>query len=316
MKAAAFDYRRPPAVPEALALLADPSQSVKVLAGSQSLGPMLNLRLVRPALLVDISGIASLAEVRTTERGIVVGAGVTHAAIEDGRHPALAEHPLRGVAAGIAYRAVRNRGTIGGSLAHADPAADWVVTLSALDAVLVLQSPAGWREVAMSAFMQGAYTTALAADELITAVVLPARSAAARWGYVKECRKPGEFAHASAAAWFDPARQVARIVLGAVDGAPLRLEALASAIARGGDAAIRRDDIAAAVAQALPERDAIDRQLYVVCVERALQRAGFSVPMPPPLPRRPAVRPASTTPQSASPAAGSPDLNPPDGSRS
>ena len=133
MKAAVFEHQSAALVQEALALLA--GGHAKLMAGGQSLGPMLNLRLSRPQLLVDLAPMTELESVQAQGQDLWLGARLTHAAIEDGRHPALAAHPMREVAAGIAYRAIRNKGTIGGSLAHADPAADWVVTLVAMAAV-------------------------------------------------------------------------------------------------------------------------------------------------------------------------------------
>ncbi|WP_261403445.1 FAD binding domain-containing protein [Chenggangzhangella methanolivorans] len=114
------------------------------------------------------------------------------------------------VAAGIAYRAVRNRGTIGGSLAHADPAADWVSTLSALGAEIEIASRAGRRRLAIGAFLTGALSTALQPGELLVSVRIPLVSGAARFGYVKHARKIGEFAHAIGAALVDPERGIAR----------------------------------------------------------------------------------------------------------
>ena len=129
-----FDYVRPPDVEASLSLLAEDGRSVKVVAGSQSLGPMLNMRLVQPDLLVDITGIEELRQVKEDADGVVIGACVTHADIEDGRAPDVTGGALPSVAHGIAYRAVRNRGTIGGSLTHADPSADWISILAALGA--------------------------------------------------------------------------------------------------------------------------------------------------------------------------------------
>jgi len=134
MKAARFDYARARSLAHAVELLGGGDGFVKLLAGGQTLGPMLNLRLVQPDLLVDVSKLDETR--RWSEEGgaILIGAGVTHAAIEDGALPGPTGAILAGIAAGIAYRAVRNRGTIGGSLAHADPAADWLSSLAALEA--------------------------------------------------------------------------------------------------------------------------------------------------------------------------------------
>lgn len=270
MKAARFDYQRPDSVARALELLAD--DSAKAIAGGQSLGPMLNLRLARPATVVDISGLEELRGVSVRPDGLQIGAAVTHAQIEDGVFAPLRGHPVQRVARVIAYRGVRNRGTIGGSLAHADPAADWVIVLTALGAVLSLATRKGTREVAMADFMQGAYTTALASDELITSVRLPAWGEAARWGYYKICRKTGEFAEASCAAVFDPQQKLARVVLGALDGPPQPLPGLAATVAREG-ALADRPAILAAVRAAAPGKDAVDCGLYATAVERCLAQA-------------------------------------------
>ncbi len=281
MKAAAFEYRSPADLAEAGRLLAEGAGRAKIMAGGQSFGPMLNLRLTRPQTVVDVSRMGGLDTVRTEGEHLVLGAGLTHAAIEDGLHAALRGHPMQQVAAGIAYRAVRNRGTLGGSLAHADPAADWVVALTALGAQLTLRAPGGERCVAMDGFMQAAYTTRLEPDEIIVAVRVP-RAEGGQWGYHKFCRKPGEFAEASAAVW-RPAGGAPRIVLGALDGAPLVLQALSQRIARDGGAALDRAQIAGAVREALPARDAVDNQWHAVCLARALAQAGLAVPAAAPM---------------------------------
>ena len=278
MKAAAFEYRRPASTDEALALLQAGEGRAKAMAGGQSLGPMLNLRLTRPAVIVDIAGLAALRFVRETAAGLEIGAGVTHAELEDGVHPPLRGHPVRAVAAGIAYRAIRNRGTVGGSLAHADPAADWIVVMTALGARVAIESPRGSREVPMDAFMQGAYTTVLESDALITAVTLPRLAPDARWGYYKICRKPGEFAEASAAVLFEASTRTARIVLGALDGPPCQLAGLAASVGRDGAHAADRPAVLAAIASAAPDRDSLERRLSAVAVERALSRAGLAPP--------------------------------------
>lgn len=280
MKAARFDYRRPESLPEALRLLQEGEGAAKAMAGGQSLGPMLNLRLARPSLVVDISKLPELRGV-TADGGVVqVGGGVTHAEVEDGVFAALRGHPLQRVASQIAYRAVRNRGTVAGSLAHADPAADWVVVMTALGAELEIASPGGRRRLPMTEFMIGAYTTVLAPDELVTAVRLPAPGPQARWGYYKFCRKTGEFAEASCAAFFDPSTRTARIALGALDGAPQLLAALAAAVARDGPAAAGDQAVAAAVAEALPGKDAVDRRLHATAVSRCLAQAFAAAAVP------------------------------------
>lgn len=283
MKAAAFDYRCPSTIEEAIQWLAEHGGRAKLAAGTQSFGPMLNLRLTRPQLVIDITRLPGMDSVKAQADFIHIGAGVTHSAIEDGVHLALAQHPMCGVAAGIAYRAIRNRGTLGGSLAHADPAADWIVALSALEAQLTLQSPRGVRNIAMKDFMHAAYTTALESDEAILSVRVPKATTESRWGYYKFCRKPGEFAEASAAIWWRDAQSTPSIVLGALDGAPLHLSAFASRLANERGKALSRAEIAEAVQAALPDGDEVDNQLRAVCLARALMQAGIDVPAAKPL---------------------------------
>ncbi|SAK96272.1 FAD binding domain-containing protein [Caballeronia ptereochthonis] len=269
MKAAAFEYVRAASLPEALREL----NSAKPISGSQSMGPMLNLRLARPGRVVDVSRIADLRTVSEAGDFVRVGAAVTHAEIEDGKH-ALLRHPyMQHVAGGIAYRAIRNRGTIGGSLAHADPAADWPLALSALDARLELSKAGGTRHVRASEFMLGAFTTLLGEGEIITAILLPKLGPTLRWGYYKLCRKTGEFAHASAAAAFDARTGLARVVLGALDGPPAALDELARQIAQHGPAAASEDALAQAVASAMPNADSIDRSIHTAALERCLAQA-------------------------------------------
>ena len=143
MKAAAFAYERPTDLSAALDLMAKADGTTKIIAGGQSLGPMLNLRLVEPDLIIDISGLSELKSAERRGGELVIGACVTHSDIEDGRIPDVTRGAMQRVASAIAYRAVRNRGTIGGSLSHADPAADWVSALSALGARVTLRSVAG-----------------------------------------------------------------------------------------------------------------------------------------------------------------------------
>ncbi len=273
MKPAAFDYARPDSLAEALALL--DSDAVKCLAGGQSLGPMLNLRLVRPRLLVDITRIAELGQAGTDGDWLVLGACVTHAAIEDGRVPDLAGGVLAGVARNIAYRAVRTRGTIGGSLAHADPAADWIACLAALGAEVVLDGSDGRRRVPVAELMTGVFETAIKPGEILTAVRIPRLGAEARWGYYKVCRKPGDFAEAIGAVLADPERERCRAVVGATDTVPIVL-ADASGLF-GGDPtpplAARFD--AGQARQLLRAHglgaDAYALQVHAVALERAVQ---------------------------------------------
>ena len=170
MKAAAFGYERPTDLSAALALVARADGTAKIIAGGQSLGPMLNLRLVEPDLIIDISGLSELKFAERRGNELVIGACVTHGDIEDGRIPDVTRGAMQRVASAIAYRAVRNRGTIGGSLSHADPAADWVSALSALGAKVTLRSAAGARDLRIAEFVTGALESALQEGEILEAV--------------------------------------------------------------------------------------------------------------------------------------------------
>jgi carbon-monoxide dehydrogenase medium subunit len=226
----------------------------KVIAGGQSLGPMLSLRLARPGTVVDVS--RHLQGITEAPDAITYGAGTTHAMIEDGAVPDATPGWLAMVAGGIAYRAVRNRGTIGGSLAHADPAADWLVTLTALAAEVDVAGPDGARREALPGFMVAPFTTTLAPAEVITGVRVPRRGAVARFGYWKFTRKAGEFAKASAAVLVDG--DTVRIAVGAIEAPPVLLPDPAAILADPSLAA-------AALSRALPGRDT---GLHAVAVRR------------------------------------------------
>ena len=273
MKAAQFDYVLGTSVQHALDVLQASDERAKLIAGSQSLGPMLNLRLTRPETVVDVSKLAEMRTVTLHQNFLRVGASVTHAQIEDGVFELLRGHPIQMVASRIAYRSVRNRGTMGGSLAHADPAADWVLACAALDARIEIQSRSGTKLVAMSDFMLAAYTTILLPDDIIVAVHFPEVSSSARWAYQKFCKKTGEFAHASCAAYIDPTTKVARIVVGALDGAPCGLSELAVRVAARGLEGFDENAVRAALLKALPQQDVINRQMFTQVVLRCVQQA-------------------------------------------
>lgn len=267
MKAAAFDYEKPADVAGAVRLLADGQGMAKPIAGGQSLGPMLNLRLAQPSLLVDIRRIPELCQVTESADALTLGACVTHAMIEDGKVPDVTRGLLPAVASDIAYRAIRNRGTLGGSLSHADPAADWVSTMMLLSAVAVIQGPGGRREVHIEDFLLGAFETALAEDELLVAVRIPRLSKSARWGYYKFCRKTGEFAEAIGAVLVDPERRLCRAVIGATNSVP-HVIADARAIAER----FAPDEAFGAVEAAGLGDDPYERQMHFVALKRAAAR--------------------------------------------
>jgi carbon-monoxide dehydrogenase medium subunit len=257
VKAAAFDYETAPDLAAASRAML---HGARPIAGGQSLGPMLNLRIAQPPSLIGLQKLSEIKGVSETASHIIIGAGVAHAQIEDGLTPDIGNRVLAKIAAGIAYRAVRNRGTIGGSLCHADPAADWVTTLTALGAAALIVGPAGARAVALRDFFTGAFRTILAQGEILRAVQVPKFTTGARFGYFKACRKPGEFAHAMAAVFEAP--EARRVVIGAIGGTPLCLE---------GDAAAPQS-IATALRAHAPAMDEIDRHMQLIAVKRAFER--------------------------------------------
>jgi len=199
VKPAPFRYARAGSLAEAIALLAAVPGDSKVLAGGQSLVPMMNMRLVRPAVVVDVNRLRELIGIMPTpEGGLRIGALTRHA--ELAASPAVIERaPLLAEAARhVGHAAIRNQGTLGGSVAHADPAAELPAALLALDARVRMTGPRGAREVAADAFFRGLLTTALEADEILTAIEIPAQPPG--WGFVELARRPGDFALAGVAA--------------------------------------------------------------------------------------------------------------------
>jgi carbon-monoxide dehydrogenase medium subunit len=267
VKPVAFDYEKPRDVASAVKLLAGDSGAAKIMAGGQSLGPMLNLRLAQPRLIIDVRGIDELHAVSDSNGSIVLGSCITHAAIEDGKAPDVTRGLMREVAANIAYRAVRNHGTVGGSVCHADPAADWVNVLPLLSAVALIEGPAGRREVDVQHFMTGAFSTVLDENEILVGLRIPKLSAAARWGHYKFCRKPGEFAEALGAVLVDPDRNICRAVIGATHGAPHVIED-ARFITEGFDS---EQALAAVVAAGLGD-DPYEKQIHHTALKRAALR--------------------------------------------
>ena len=230
MKPAPFDYTRVSSLDEAISLLESGGDEARPLAGGQSIGPMLNFRLARPALLVDISRIEELTAVTENSSGVTVGAAVTHAEFEDGDVGDVANGLIHHSASGIAYRAVRNRGTIGGSLAHADPAADWPPVMMALDAVIKIRGVGGMREVAASDLATDVMTTVLEPDEVLSSIRIPRLSDSATWGHYKVCIKPGDFAESLAVVVLDRKRERCRAVIAGRTSPPAHLNGVAQLV--------------------------------------------------------------------------------------
>jgi aerobic carbon-monoxide dehydrogenase medium subunit len=273
VKPAKFEYARPADVSSAMTLGGREEVVGKFIAGGQSLGPLLNLRMVQPELLIDITGIEELKRVEEKSDALFIGSCITHADIEDGRVPDVTGGAMRSVAAGIAYRAVRNRGTIGGSLAHADPSADWISALSALAAQAVVRGPRGQRRVAVERLMRGVLETDLEPGELLMGVEVPCLSPSSRWGYYKHCRKTGELAQAIGAFLCDPQRAVCRAVIGATGSRPL-VFADATALFGGKSGGMIDRALVERAMTAHGMTDLIDQQVHFACLRRAIARAG------------------------------------------
>jgi aerobic carbon-monoxide dehydrogenase medium subunit len=232
----------------------------------------MNLRLAAPNLLIDIARLPELTTVAHDADVVILGACVTHAAIEDERVPDPSHGLMPRVASTLAYRAIRTRGTIGGSLALADPAAEWPAVLAALDAEVTLLGPGGRRSFKCTEFTTGIFETRLSADEIIESVRIPKLSAEARWGYIKLCRKAGEFASALSTAVADRRRGTCRVVLGAVGGAPLVLDQTSQLVAAGGHQDLR-DTVAVDIDRAADRHfDEFQRNLHTVAAMRAVQQ--------------------------------------------
>ena len=248
MKPAPFDYHRATSIEDAIAHLQAGDAIARPLAGGQSLVPMLNLRLAPADRLVDLTRIDALKQIVARADAIRYGALTTHAAFEDGRVADASNGLMPFIGSQIAYRAVRTRGTIGGAVALADPAADWLTTIIALEGEIALVGPNGRRTVAGTDFALGPYMTAIDDAELIEAIIVPRRPGSERWGHYKVSRKTGEYAESMAIALIDKALGKARLVVGATDGAPLVLDRSSREIAAGnigdGLAAVIRAELA------------------------------------------------------------------------
>ena len=223
MKAPSFAYHRASSIQDVTDLLAQYDGDARILAGGQSLMPMLNLRLARPSALIDISSLEEIRSIEMSGTTISIGAGVTHAELEFSAHRGTTFDILRHVAGGIAYRAIRNRGTIGGSLSHADPAADWLSCLLALDAQICIAGKSGTRSSPLSDFVISAFTTALGTDEFVIRIDVPVLAKDVPWGFYKHNRKVGEFAEAIGCIVRDNERNSFRVVAGAFASPPVLL---------------------------------------------------------------------------------------------
>ncbi|MCY4238733.1 MAG: xanthine dehydrogenase family protein subunit M [Rhodospirillaceae bacterium] len=200
MKPPAFGYEAPTSIEQATALLSMHDGDARIIAGGQSLVPMLNFRLLVPSVLVDINRIAGLDEIRDDGKGgLTIGALVRHFQLEASELVAARFPILTEAVRHIAHLAIRNRGTIGGSLSHADPAAELPMMVQLLNGALTIAGPDGTRTVAARDFFDGALTTVLDDAEIVTEIALPALPAGAGWGFKEVARRAGDFAMAAAA---------------------------------------------------------------------------------------------------------------------
>ena len=251
MFAAEFEYRKAGSVAEAVQLLSDHPEA-RLLAGGHSLIPLMRFRLARPEMLIDIGGIADLKGIAVSGDTIRIGALATHAEIAAAPEVRQANGLLAEAAGGIGDPAVRNRGTIGGNLAHADPASDWATVLTALGATVTAQGPGGSRTIAAADLIEDAFVTALAENELITAVSVPALAANQRAEYAKMAHPASFYAVVGGAVVVtldgdgDGARcAAASVAVGGLTPRPVKAPAVEAALT---GAALTADNIAAATA--------------------------------------------------------------------
>jgi len=200
MKAAAFDYARATSVADAIALLAEHGERAKVLSGGQSLMPAMNLRLLAPELIVDIGALDELRGIKTQGGMLSIGALTRHVDLQNSPDIAVHAPLLKEAIAQVAHPAIRNRGTIGGSLAHADPASELPACVIALDATIVLRGPKGERRIRAEDFFVGIYETALSSEELLIAVDVPLPPPHSVYYFREFARRHGDYAMVGLAA--------------------------------------------------------------------------------------------------------------------
>ena len=269
MKSAKFDHQRTPSLENALELLGGAEGETRVLGGGQSLGPMMNLRLAQPDQLIDLGLVEGLAEIETDSDRVRIGARVTHARIEDGEIPGVTGAYMQFVASGISYRSVRNRGTIGGSIAHADPAADWPSALLALGGEVIVATQNGNKNLSLDGFQTGPFATGLGYDEILVGFDLPALLDDTNTGYYKVNRKPGEFADAIGAVIVGPE---ARAVCGATKSAPFRVSGIEEKLGSG-TSQLAVGDVREMIEVHDPGFDDYELQIHAVALSRSIERA-------------------------------------------
>ena len=283
MKPAPFRYLRAESLEEAVAALVEHGDEAKILAGGQSLVPMMNLRLAMPSVLVDINGVAELDGIRANG-ALEIGAATRQLAVQRSAEVASLAPLVPEALRHVAHAAVRSRGTFGGSVAHGDPAAELPAVLLALGGDVVARGPDGERTIPADELFVTYYTTALAETEVLTRVVIPKDAGARRFGFAEVARRHGDYALAGVAVVADADEggvcRSARIALFAVGDRPVRAEKAEQAVAGRslGDEATLRDAERLAAEELEPREDLhassrYRREVAGVLVRRALAQA-------------------------------------------
>jgi carbon-monoxide dehydrogenase medium subunit len=281
VKPALFDYVRAESVQQAVAALRQVGEGGKVLAGGQSLLPMMNFRLARPDALIDIGGLRDLSGLCPSGEHVIIGALTRHVDLERCKLPGPLGSLLRSSAANVGHLPIRTRGTFGGSVAHADPASEWCMLTTLLDASLTAVSVSGEREIAASDFFETIFTTTLRPDELLTAVTLPRLGDDYKVAIIEFARRAGDFAVVAAMVACKVNGELieeARVCLGGVaDRVRRSPEAEAVLTGRPAGAATFEAAADAAAESVSPSGDihgspAYRRELVRVLLRRALER--------------------------------------------
>jgi CO/xanthine dehydrogenase FAD-binding subunit len=280
VKPVPFDLAIPRSLDEALGLLAEPGREVKVLAGGQSLVPLLNFRLARPDLVVDLNRLEALQYIRQVDGHLAIGAMTRQRALEQSAQVSRLTPLLAAVLPWAGHAAIRNRGTLGGSLAHADSAAELCMAALALDAVVVARSLRGERQISIAEFFVGPFSTALVRDELLVEVRIPNMPPGVGWGFEEVARRRGDFAMVAAAATLAIANGAigeARLAYLSMGPTPLRAPAAeAWLVGQVPTPAVFAQAAELAVAELRPDEDLHASREYRMRVGEALTRRALA----------------------------------------
>jgi carbon-monoxide dehydrogenase medium subunit len=283
MKPAAFDYFAPASLDEALALLGQHSARAKLLAGGQSFVPMANFRVLRPEVVIDLNRIAALSFISERDGGIAIGAMTRHRMVERSALVKLRCPLIASAVPNIGHAVIRNRGTIGGSLSHADPAAEWPVVAIALGATMVARSPRGERLIPAADFFVGLLTTAIAEDEILVEIRFPVAPARTGAEFLEISRRHGDFALVSVGTQITLSGAGAivevRLALGGVGPSPFDAQAQAKRLIGSKPEANDFGAVGQDIARTLEPGDDLHasaeyrKEVAAVLVERALRTA-------------------------------------------